>query len=248
MKISTPFTLASTGLGLGLLLAVAVPLSASAHVGVTPDSTAAGSYTVLTFAVPHGCDGSATTTIAIDIPEEIPSVTPTVNPNWDVTKVMAPLASPATSSHGDAVTERVGQVVYTAKTALADGYRDTFALSLQLPVDAAGTTLDFPVLQTCETGSTNWNEIPAEGADEDSVEHPAPTVTVTEASASEDGDPVGDEADTASSDASSDASGSAASATSGDDVLARVLGIGGLVVGAVGVVIAIVATRRARTV
>jgi hypothetical protein len=169
---------------------------------------------------------------------------------------MTPLATPATSSHGDTVTERVGQVVYTAKTALADGYRDTFALSLQLPVDAAGTTLVFPVLQTCETGSTNWNEIPAEGADEDSVEHPAPMVTVTEASASEDGRPVGGEADTASSDASadassdasSDASGSAASATSGDDVLARVLGIGGLVVGAVGVVIAIVATRRARTV
>jgi uncharacterized protein YcnI len=243
MKKSTPLALASTGLGFGLLLAVAVPLSASAHVGVTPASTAAGSYTVLTFAVPHGCDGSATTTIAIDIPEEIPSVTPTVNPNWDVTKVMTPLATPATSSHGDAVTERVGQVVYTAKTALADGYRDTFALSLQLPADAAGTTLDFPVLQTCETGSTNWNEIPAEGADEDSVEHPAPMVTVTEAAASEDGDSMA-MADTASS----DASGSAASATAGDDVLARVLGIGGLVVGAVGVVIAIVATRRARSV
>jgi uncharacterized protein YcnI len=244
MKKFTPLALASTGLGFGLLLAVAVPLSASAHVGVTPDSTAAGSYTVLTFAVPHGCDGSATTAIAIDIPEEIPSVTPTVNPNWDVTKVMTPLATPATNSHGDAVTERVGQVVYTAKTALADGYRDTFALSLQLPVDAAGTTLDFPVLQTCEAGSTNWNEVPAEGADEDSVEHPAPAVTVTEAVATEaDGDPV-----TAVDTATSDASGSSAPSASGDDVLARVLGIGGLVVGAVGVAIAIVATRRVRSV
>jgi uncharacterized protein YcnI len=244
MKKFTPLALASTGLGFGLLLAVAVPLSASAHVGVTPDSTAAGSYTVLTFAVPHGCDGSATTAIAIDIPEEIPSVTPTVNPNWDVTKVMTPLATPATSSHGDAVTERVGQVVYTAKTALADGYRDTFALSLQLPVDAAGTTLDFRVLQTCEAGSTNWNEIPAEGADEDSVEHPAPAVTVTEAVATEaDGDPV-----TAVDTATSGASGSSAPSASGDDVLARVLGIGGLVVGAVGVAIAIVATRRVRLV
>jgi uncharacterized protein YcnI len=244
MKKSTPFTLASAGLGFGLLLAVAVPLSASAHVGVTPDATAAGSYTVLTFSVPHGCDGSATTTIAIDIPEEIASVTPTVNPNWNVSKVMAPLATPTTSAHGEAATERVGQVVYTAKTALADGYRDTFALSLQLPADAAGTTLDFPVLQTCETGSTNWNEIPAEGADEDSVEHPAPAVTVTEEVATEaDGDPA-----SAVGTTSSDASGSTAIASSGDDVLARVLGVGGLVVGAVGVVIAVVATRRARSV
>jgi hypothetical protein len=136
--------------------------------------------------------------------------------------------------------------VYTAKTALADGYRDTFALSLQLPADAAGTTLDFPVLQTCETGSTNWNEIPADGADEDSVEHPAPSITVTEAVATEaDGDTVA--VDTASSDAAgSGASG--ANAASSADVLARVFGIGGLIVGAVGVVVAIVATRRARAV
>jgi uncharacterized protein YcnI len=195
---------------------------------------------VLTFAVPHGCDGSATTTIAIDIPEEIPAVTPTVNPNWDVAKVMAPLATPSTNSHGEAASERVGQVVYTAKTALADGYRDTFALSLQLPADAAGTTLDFPVLQTCETGSTNWNEIPADGADEDSVEHPAPRVTVTEAE-----DTETEATETDGDAASSDASG--ASTTPGDDPLARVLAIGGLVVGAVGVVIAVVATRRARS-
>lgn len=242
MKKSTSLTLASSGLGLGLLLAVAVPLSASAHVGVTPDATAAGSYTVLTFAVPHGCDGSATTAIAIDIPESIASVTPTINPGWDVSKVMTPLETPATSAAGEAATERVGQVVYTAKTALADGYRETFALSLQLPVDAAGTTLDFPVMQTCETGSTNWNEVPAEGADEDSVEHPAPSIVVTDAVATEaDGDPV-----TAVDTASTDASGS--STDSSTDVLARVFGIGGLIVGAVGVVIAIVATRRARAV
>ena len=243
MKKSTSLTLASTGLGLGVLLAVAVPLSASAHVSVTPAATAAGSYTVLTFAVPHGCDGSATTSITIDIPETIASVTPTVNPNWDASKVMTPLATPTTNAEGATASERVGQVVYTAKTPLADGYRDTFALSLQLPTDAAGTTLDFPVLQTCETGSTNWNEIPAEGADEDSVEHPAPNIKVTDAVATEaDGDPM------PAGSMASDATGSASNTASGssDDVLARVLGIGGLVVGAVGVVIAVVATRRSR--
>jgi uncharacterized protein YcnI len=195
---------------------------------------------VLTFAVPHGCDGSATTSITIDIPEEIATVTPTVNPNWDVTKVMTALDTPTTNAHGVSSSERVGQVVYTAKTPLADGYRDTFALSLQLPADAAGTTLNFPVLQNCEVGSTYWNEIPEAGADEDSVEHPAPSITVTEAAKTEaDGDPVADTS-------TGGASASGASTASGDDVLARVLGIGGLVVGAVGVAIAVVATRRSR--
>ena len=40
----------------------------------------------------------------------------------------------------------------------------------------------------------------------------------------------------------------AAATASGDDVLARVLGVGGLVVGAVGVAIAVVATRRKQSV
>jgi uncharacterized protein YcnI len=242
MKKSTPLTLASTGLGLGLLLAVAVPLSASAHVSVTPDATAAGSYTVLTFSVPHGCDGSATTAITIDVPEQILSVTPTVSPNWNVTKTMAPLDTPTTNSHGAAVAERVGQVVYTAKTPLADGYRDTLALSLQLPPDAAGQTLDFPVLQSCEAGETNWNEIPEAGADEDSVEHPAPSVTVTDAVATEaDGDPIADGAEGASAD---DANTTTDASTT--DVLARIFGIGGLAVGVAGVAIAAVTARRRR--
>ena len=58
-------------------LALAAP--ASAHVTVDPSTTAAGSYTVLTIAVPHGCEESSTTKVAIKIPEQILSVTPTRN-------------------------------------------------------------------------------------------------------------------------------------------------------------------------
>ena len=70
----------------GVLLALAAPMSASAHVSASATSTAAGSYTVVTFAVPHGCDASATTKITIDIPESILSVTPTVNANWTISE------------------------------------------------------------------------------------------------------------------------------------------------------------------
>ncbi|MET0976976.1 MAG: YcnI family protein [Leifsonia sp.] len=224
-----------SAVGAGVLLALAAPMGASAHVGVTPDSTAAGSYTVLTFAVPHGCDGSATTVVAIDLPVSIPSVTPTVNPGWTVAKNIEKLDTPITDAHGNEITERVSQVVYTAVTPLPDGYRDTFALSLQLPADAEGDTLEFPVLQTCEVGSTAWNEeTPASG---DEPEHPAPAITVTAATADEH----------AHSDAAADADHEETAATSSDaqpDVLARVLGILGLIVGAVGVVIAVVVGRR----
>ena len=126
-------------------------LAANAHVSVIPDTTAAGSYALLTFGVPHGCDGSSTTKVAIKIPEQVNAVTPTVNPNWDVQKVMVPLNPAVTDSHGNQITERVDQVVYTAKTPLPDGYRDAFVLSLKVP-DVAGQTLSFPTIQTCEVG------------------------------------------------------------------------------------------------
>ncbi len=151
---------------------------ASAHVTISPGESTAGSFTVLTASVPHGCDGSATTKVAIQMPDQLLAVTPTRNPLWDVEKVMEQLDEPVTDTHGNEVTERVGQVVYTAKDPLPDGYRDAFELSLQIP-DVAGETLVFPVIQTCEKGETAWVEVAEEGAEE--PEHPAPAVVVTAA-------------------------------------------------------------------
>ena len=222
--------LSLAGLAGGAVLALAaVPLAASAHVTVTPSGTAAGSYTVLTFAFSHGCEGSPTTAIAIDIPESIASVSPTLNPNYTIEKV----------ADGD----RTSQVVYTAITPVQDGYRDTIELSLQLPEDAAGETLAFPVLQTCEVGETNWNQVAEEGEEE--PESPAPVIVVTEATG--DGHGHGVATEEAASDEHGDGHTEGAeetAATSDDsDTVARVLGIGGLVVGVVGIVLALAARR-----
>ena len=79
---------------------------AGAHVSVSPSEGTAGSYSVLTFSVPHGCDGSPTTRVAIQIPEQLLTVTPSVHPNWTVETVMVDLDSPVTDSHGTEITER----------------------------------------------------------------------------------------------------------------------------------------------
>ena len=222
--------LSLAGLAGGAVLALAaVPLAASAHVTVTPSGTAAGSYTVLTFAFSHGCEGSPTTAIAIDIPESIACVSPTLNPNYTIEKV----------ADGD----RTSRVVYTAITPVQDGYRDTIELSLQLPEDAAGDTLAFPVLQTCEVGETDWNQVAEEGEEE--PESPAPVIVVTEATG--DGHGHGAATEESASDEHGDGHAEVAeetAATSDDsDTVARVLGIGGLVVGVVGIVLALAARR-----
>lgn len=221
------------------LLALAGP--ASAHVTITPTTTAAGAYTVLTVSVPHGCEGSATTKVAIQIPEDILAVTPTRNPLWDVTKQKKKLAEPVTDAHGNTVTERDAVVVYTAKTPLPDGYRDAFELSLKLP-EEEGKTLVFPAIQTCEKGETAWAEVAAEGQDPEELEHPAPTLTITAAE---------EEADPAASDAagttSADTEDAAASDDESEDEDSNTLGALGLGAGVLGLLAggaALVQVRR----
>lgn len=242
MSVRTLARVGAPAAALALALGVAGP--AAAHVTITPTETGAGSYTVLTFAAGHGCDGSPTTKVAIQVPEGINSVTPTRNPLYDVEKVMQTLDTPIEDAHGNELTERVDQIVYTAKTPLPDGQRDAFELSLQLP-DAAGETFHFPTIQTCEQGENPWTEIVAEGAEE--PEFPAPSVTVTEAEGDAHGaaDTATHEEDTESAVVESDAEPAAAEADDSDNGTA--LGVAGLVAGLLGLaagVTALVTSRR----
>jgi periplasmic copper chaperone A len=233
MSSRTLARLGALPLAAGLLVAGAG--AAAAHVTVTPSLTSAGSYSVLTFSVGHGCDGSPTTKIAVQMPEQVLAVTPTRNPEWEVEKQMATLDEPVEDAHGNEITERVDQVVYTARTPLPDGYRDTFELQLQLP-DAAGETLTFPTIQTCEKGETAWIETPSAGQDPESLESPAPSFALDEAEAA-------DEADTEPVAATTDETDETEAADDGGDAL----GIAGVVAGMLGLaagVAALVLVRR----
>lgn len=178
MSLRTLARLAAIPLTLGATLVMAAP--ASAHVTISASTTAAGAFTVLTVSVPHGCDGSSTTEVAIQVPEGINAVTPTRNALWEVAKELEQLDPPLTDAHGNELTERVATVTYTARSPLPEGYRDAFELSLQLP-DDEGATLVFPTIQTCEEGESAWIEVAQDGQAEDDLELPAPSVTISAA-------------------------------------------------------------------
>ncbi|HEY9357119.1 MAG TPA: YcnI family protein [Arthrobacter sp.] len=226
-------TLTTAGAAAGAaVLLLSAATGASAHVGVTPDKTAANSYALLTFGIPHGCEESGTTKVAITLPAELNDAQPTVNPNWTVEKVTEQLAEPRKLADGTSVTKRTSQIVYTAKAPLAHDLRDALVLSLKLP-DAAGTTLYFPTLQTCETGQTDWSEIAKGGQDAHSLKAPAPSITITEAAST---DSHGAAAKTAA-DSTSHATGQAAAVTD-SGAQARswaglAAGVGGLALGGV---------------
>ncbi len=153
---------------------------AGAHVSITPSTTAAGASAVLEVSVGHGCEGSPTTEITIQMPPEINSVTPTRTALWEVEKQVERLDPPVADSHGNEIEERVASVTYSTDTPLPDGYRDTFELSVQLP-DDEGATLVFPTIQTCERGESAWIEVAQDGQDMDELELPAPAFVISAA-------------------------------------------------------------------
>lgn len=223
-------------------LALSLVAPASAHVTATPSSAAAGSSTVVTFSVGHGCEGSPTTKIEIQVPESVLSVTATRNPYYDVESTIEKLDDPVTDSHGNEVTERTATIAYTATTPLPDGQRDTFQLSFTVP-DAEGEVLAFPTIQTCEEGETAWTEVPAAGQDAHELENPAPSFEILPATGEDDHGAAADDA----ADDSADEPAAVEAADSEDGDSSAALGWIGLGAGVLGLAAGGLALARTRS-
>ena len=177
MKISS-LAVKLTAIAGAAILAVSAINPASAHFGVSATSTAAGSYTLLTFSSGHGCDGSAWNKVAIQIPEEIAVVRPAMKAGWTIETT----ADETTNAEGEAV-EKVTSITFTASApefVVPEHFYDDFRVQVQLP-ETVGEVLYFPLVQTCEVGENPWIEVPAEGQDGVELEYPAPSLTITEA-------------------------------------------------------------------
>ncbi|MET8154346.1 YcnI family protein [Actinoplanes sp. NPDC049668] len=162
-----------------LIVSLAVPASAAgAHVSVTPSTTSAGAHAILQFSVGHGCEESPTTRITVQIPATITSVTPSRTALWKVEKRTEQVDPPVVDVHGNQIVERVAAVTFSTDTPLPDGYREVFELAVQLP-DAAGTTLLFPTIQTCQQGEAAWIEVPQDGQNLAELALPAPGFTIS---------------------------------------------------------------------
>jgi uncharacterized protein YcnI len=158
-------------------LTLATP--AFAHVSTTPSEAPAKGYATVFFQVPHGCNGAATTKVAIQIPEGVSSVKPEAVAGWTAASVTTPLATPITVE-GKEVTTRISEVTWTGGP-LANDQFQRFGVTMKLPDKAAGTDIMFPTIQTCTTGSTSWTDVVEKGKPEPA--HPAPMITLTKATA-----------------------------------------------------------------
>jgi periplasmic copper chaperone A len=160
-----------------LILTVALAASpAVAHVYLEGKQATVGASYKAVFAVPHGCSGSPTVKIRVQIPEGVISVKPMPKAGWNVDIVDGPYAN-AYDYHGNKLTSGAKEVVWSGGK-LPDRNYDEFIFSSFLTDSLKPeTTLYFPVVQECEKGVSRWIEIPAEGAGHSHEEKsPAPGV------------------------------------------------------------------------
>lgn len=157
------------------IVACALASPAGAHVSFVQSTAAPGSYTG-SLRVSHGCDGSATTSIRVEIPEGVTGAKPQAKQGWTIKVERVPLAQPVKGEGGKTVSDRVSAITWTG--ALPDDEFDDFTVLLKLPKTAG--PVYFRTMQTCQAGSSAWTDIPAEGQDRHDIKHPAPVLNVGE--------------------------------------------------------------------
>lgn len=217
---------------------VLLPSVASAHVTVNPDSTAADSYSSLTFRVPTESDTASTEKLVVDLPTDTPflSVTPRSLPGWDVEIEVEKLDEPF-EVEGATVDEAPARITWTAEKGneVPPHEYQEFAVRVgALPEE--GTEIVLPAHQTYTDGTVvDWDDLVTDDGTE--PEAPAPVFTTTAAEAEE-----GHGMAAASDD---DASEAAAAGDEVVDPVGRWLGAAGLVLGAAGLGAAVLTRRRA---
>lgn len=229
------FAQSAIAIAAGATIALAAPLAASAHVTLDENTAEAGSFAVLTFKVPNESATEATNKVTVTLPADTPfayvSYVPV--PGWTTELTRTTLDTPVEGEDGT-VTEAVTAVTWTADAGseIQDGQLQFFPLSVG-PVPDTGSIV-LPVDQTYTDGTVvSWSETG------DNAEDPAPVLYVNDAPAADHHGGADDDHAAVSAE-ETDAAGTSSSG----DVLARVLGIGGLVVGAVGIVLAVTARRK----
>ena len=145
-----------------ILMAALAASPAAAHVTLeTKQATIGASYKAV-FTVPHGCAGSPTVKIRVQIPEGVLAVKPMPKAGWSVDVVEGKYANEY-DYHGNKLSSGVKEVMWSGGKLLDKNYDEFIMHTVLTNSLKPNTTLYFPVDQECETGVSRWIEIPAEG-------------------------------------------------------------------------------------
>jgi periplasmic copper chaperone A len=159
-------------------------ITAHAHASLEKREASPGSYKAV-LKIPHGCDGQATHTVRLQIPEGYIGVKPMPKPGWTIATAKGDYARKY-DLHGEEVASGVTEVTWSGGE-LPDDFYDEFTVSGTLAGVEAGQTLFFKATQLCADGEVAWTEEPTEGQDPHSLEYPAPMLKIAAAGGGHEG-------------------------------------------------------------
>jgi uncharacterized protein YcnI len=220
----------ATATGIAAIAVLTLASPALAHVTIEPASAPKGTDAVLTFVAPNESDkGAKVVKLAVIFPQDHPIAAALTLPiaGWSASASTVKVSTPIRTDSGT-VNEAVGTVTWTAASGggTGPGQFQTFSVSVGLP-DVTGSLL-FNVTQTYSDGTVvNWDQATVPGGDE--PPNPAPVLTLT----------AGEGASTTPA--------ATTSSSSSSDSTGKTLGIIALIVGGIGLIIAVVALVRGRS-
>ena len=138
----------------GSVLLVALAAPAWAHVEAEGTTDASG-ITTVTFAFTHGCAGSPTTGLKVQLPDGTTLVTPQNPTGWTSTTTG-------------------GELSWTGGS-IPDSTPGEFVASMRI-VGTTGTTIFLPTVQVCAAGQENW----IEKTEDPEAENAAPRIVLGE--------------------------------------------------------------------
>lgn len=162
-----------------LIAATLAAAPAGAHVTLEGKQAAIGADYKAVFIVPHGCAGSPTVKLRVQIPEGVIATEAKPVDGWKVDTVKGKYAG-AYNVKGTKASEGIKEVAWSGGK-LPDKTRQDFVIETYLTdYLKPDTTLYFPVVQECEQGVSRWIEVPADGANPaHEGKWPAPGVRLT---------------------------------------------------------------------
>ncbi|WP_349434493.1 DUF1775 domain-containing protein [Pararhizobium sp. A13] len=167
---------------LALAFSLAGAAAAHAHASFEIDEAASESGFKAVLQIPHGCDGKATTEVQLKLPEGFVFAKPQPKAGWEIEIIKGDYQK-SYDNHGKTVTSGPLEIRWKNGN-LSDDHYDTFVIKGTISGFDKETQIAFPVTQLCgATDKVVWDEIAAQGQDAHSLEHPAPTITVTPATA-----------------------------------------------------------------
>ena len=154
-----------------------VPATLSAHATLETKEAAQNSNYKAVMRISHGCEGQATESVTITIPEGVINAKPMPKAGWEIQTVIGDYAQ--TYEYHGPRTEGVQSITWTGS--LEDGYYDEFIFRARITdAFAPGDMIYFPTVQRCADGRHEWVQIPVKGQENERLPKPAPKLKVIE--------------------------------------------------------------------